>query len=377
MVLIRTLSVLAALLISSVFAADFYEILGVSRNANLKEIKKAYRALSLKWHPDKNSAEGAADKFAAISRAYEVLTDEEKRETYNRHGEEGLKQKEQMENQGGGGGGGGFEDIFSHFGFNFGGGQQRNSGEQKTPSVEVPLRVSLEQLYLGEVIEVEYVREVLCVQWEECMKANDACQGPGIMVRMQQIAPGFVQQIQSRDDRCVARGKMWRPNCKECPKGKTQQEKIDLTIDIVKGMRNGDRITFEGVADEKPGMLPGDLHFVIVEMESNLFHRDGDRLYKTMEIPLVDALVGFEITLVHLDGHNFTIKKEDVTECDGVVRVAGKGMPKKGGRGGFGDLYLTFEVDFPDKLTEEQKDAIRKILGGGSSNTPNAAEDEL
>jgi len=281
--------------VSIILAADYYEILGVSRNANLKEIKKAYRQLSLKWHPDKNSAEGAADKFAAISRAYEVLTDDEKRETYNRFGEEGLKQKEQMEaaNQGGGGGGG-FEDIFSHFGFNFGGGgggHRGGSGEQKTPSVEIPLRVSMKQLYLGEVIEVEYEREVLCVHWEECMKNNDSCHGPGLMVRMQQIAPGFVQQIQTRDERCVSRGKMWKPNCRECPKGKTQPEKIELTIDIVKGMRDGDSITCEGVADEKPRMIPGDIHFIIIEMASDLFNRDGDRLYKTMEIPLVEALV--------------------------------------------------------------------------------------
>lgn len=153
------------------------------------------------------------------------------------------------------GGHGGFDDIFSHFGFNFGGpGGGRQQREQSTPSVNIPLRVSLKQLYLGDTIEVEYVRQTLCVNWQECMKANQECQGPGVKVRMQQIAPGFVQQVQQRDERCVARGKMWSSNCRVCPDGQTQSEKIDLTIDLQKGMYPGEPITFEGVADEKPGV---------------------------------------------------------------------------------------------------------------------------
>lgn len=341
---------------------DFYKILGVSRSATTKEIKKAFRQLSLKYHPDKNKEEGAAEKFAEISRAYEVLGDEDKKQIYDRHGEEGLQQHEQREGHGGGGGGGGspFEDIFSHFGF---GGGRREQGEERTPDVEIPLIMTMRQLYLGEILDVQYNRETLCVNWQECMKDNQECHGPGVKVRMQQIAPGFVQQVQQRDDRCVARGKMWRTNCKECPNGQTQTEKIDLTLDVTKGMRAGERVTFEEVADEKPGMRAGDLHFVIMEMkEDNLpFHREGDQLYKTVEIPLVDALVGFSMELEHLDGHKFNVDVEGVTECDDVLRVPGKGMPRRNGRG-YGDLYITFEVDFPDTLTTKQKTEIKKIL---------------
>ena len=274
-------------LLSLTFAKDYYKILGIKRSATVKEIKKAYRMKSLEHHPDKG---GDAETFAEIARAYEVLSDEETKEIYDMHGEEGLKQHEQG---GGGGGGDPFEDIFSQFGFNFGGGggRRRRDEEQQTPSVDLPLYLSMEQLYKGETIEVEYIREVLCLNWKECMKPAQECQGPGVRVKMQQLAPGFVQQVQQRDDRCVARGKMWRPGCKECPQGQTQTEKIDLTLDITKGMRPGERITFEGVADEKPGYSAGDLNFVIFESENDLFHRDGDQLYKTMEIPLVDALV--------------------------------------------------------------------------------------
>merc|ERR1712060_1043418 len=119
--------------------------------------------------------------------------------------------------------------------------------------------------------------------------------------------------------------------------------------------------TFDGVADQKPGMEPGDLVFSIQEVRDLKYHRDGDQLYRTIEIPLVDALVGFSITLEHLDGHKFIVNVSGVTECDEVERVPGKGMPRRSGRG-YGDLYLTFEVDFPDTLTEQQKHKYLKFL---------------
>lgn len=353
---------LALLLISTNIiqaAQDFYKLLGLKRSATPKEIKKAYRSKSLQFHPDKNKEEDAADKFAEIAYAYEVLTNEEKKQIYDRHGEEGLKQHESRQGQGGGHGG--FDDIFSHFGFGGGGGGRRQR-EQSTPNVNVPLRVTMKQLYLGDIIEVEYIRQTLCVNWQECMKNNQECQGPGVKVRMQQIAPGFVQQVQQRDERCVSQGKMWRSNCRECPHGQTQSEKIELTIDLVKGMYEGDPITFEGVADEKPGMSSGDLNFIVQQEPDSHFHREHDHLYVTMEIPLVDALTGFSHEFTHLDGHKFTVTVNEVTECDHVMRVSGKGMPRRNGRG-FGDLYITFDVDFPETLTDHQKAGIREILG--------------
>jgi len=362
---IRTLLQLCALIALS-SAADFYKTLGLSRRATHKEIKKAYRSMSLQWHPDKNKSEGAAEKFSEIARAYEVLSDETKKEVFDQQGEDGLKRHE----EGGMGGGGGdpFGDMFSdHFGFG-GGRNRRDDSEPRTDSLQIPLRLDLKQLYKGVMLDLQYVRDVLCQNWEECVRKDQGCSGPGVKVIRQQIAPGFVQQVETSAPQCVSRGKAWRSNCKACPHGKTQTEKINLTIDVTKGMRPEERITFEGVTDEKPGFLAGDLHFIIKEIEHKDYHRSADELYLTTEIPLVDALTGFSLDLTHVDGHKFSVDVDGVTECDHVMRVPGKGMPRRNGRG-MGDLYITFEVDFPDTLTKTQRDGIRSIL-----NSPN---DEL
>jgi DnaJ family protein B protein 11 len=110
-------------------------------------------------------------------------------------------------------------------------------------------------------------------------------------------------------------------------------------------------------------MNPGDLNFIVTPDSHEYYHRDGDHLYVTMEIPLVDALTGFKHEFTHLDGHKFTVVVDGVTECDHVMRVSGKGMPRRGGRG-YGDLFITFDVDFPETLTADQKSSIRNILGG-------------
>jgi len=130
-------------------------------------------------------------------------------------------------------------------------------------------------------------------------------------------------------------------------------------------MQPGEPISFEGVADEKPGMQSGDLNFIIKQESHGHYHRDGDHLYVTMEIPLVDALTGFGHEFTHLDGHKFSVNVDGVTECDHVMRVSGKGMPRGRGRGGFGDLFITFDVDFPESLTAKQRQGIRNILDGG------------
>jgi DnaJ-related protein SCJ1 len=240
-----------------------------------------------------------------------------------------------------------------------GGFGRQHQEEQRTPNVEIPVRVSLKQLYLGELMDVEYMRQVVCVEASSCEKKNNECQGPGIKLRVQQIAPGFVQQIQVSDPSCVARGKAWKSPCKNCPKGMTEEEEIQLTVDIQAGMKDGDTIKFDQIADEAVGHTPGDLIFVVRQIPDAVFTRNGDDLFMNMAITLEEALVGFEKKFQHLDGHDVVVRKSDVTFCSEQVSMKGEGMPKKGNKSQKGDLYITFQIDFPRQFTEKQKGFIR------------------
>mmetsp|Transcript_21453 Transcript_21453/g.43210 ORF Transcript_21453/g.43210 Transcript_21453/m.43210 type:complete len:358 (-) Transcript_21453:158-1231(-) len=334
---------------------DYYKILSVSRSASTAEIKKAYRKLSLKYHPDKNPAPDASEKFAEISVAYDVLSDADKREAYNRGGEEAVKMQEQRENTPA-------QDpfsIFEHFGF---GGHRRQREEARTPNVEIPVRVSLRQLYLGEVLDVNYLRQVLCTEANTCQKNNKDCQGPGIKIRMQQLAPGFVQQIQVSDPSCVAPGKAWKSPCKACPNGMTEEEEIQLTVDIQAGMRHGDTIKFDQVADEAVGHIPGDLIFVVHQQPHPVFRREGDDLFVEYTISLLESLVGFSKALEHLDGHLVKIEKKDVTYCSETIAIPNEGMPIKGGRGSRGMLYVTLSIEFPRTFSDKQKTLIKQAM---------------
>lgn len=347
----------------SLAGKDYYKVLSVPRTASAAEIKKAYRKLSLKYHPDKNSAPDAADRFAEISVAYDVLSDPDKREVYNRGGEEAVKQQEQRENSP-------QQDpfsIFEHFGFGGMGGHRRQQ-EQRTPDIVIPVRVSLRQLYVGDSLDVEYVRQVVCVEASSCEKKSQDCHGPGIKVRMQQLAPGFVQQVQTSDPSCVAKGKAWKTNCKACPNGMTETEEIDLTLDIKPGMADGDNIKYDQVADEAVGHVPGDVVFLLVQVEHPHFRREGDDLHMSMTISLLESLVGFNRAFQHLDGHEVPVKKDNITYCSEVIRIKGEGMPRKkaGGRPGGavakGDLYITLLIDFPGEFNDVQKSLIKQAL---------------
>lgn len=228
--------------------------------------------------------------------------------------------------------------------------------------MEVPVRVSLRQLYLGELLDVSYTRQVLCVEANSCQKNNQECQGPGIKLRMQQLAPGFVQQVQVSDPSCVARGKAWKSPCKACPKGMTEEEEIQLTLDVQAGMAAGDKIKFDQIADEAVGHIPGDLIFVIKQAPHEFLTREGNNLRMELEISLLDSLVGFRKTFKHLDGHEVVVEKNDVSYCAEVVTVRGEGMPVKGHKGARGDLLVTLRINFPRTFTPAQKDLIRKAI---------------
>lgn len=318
---------------------NYYDILQIPKGASDDQIKKAYRKLALKYHPDKNPGnEEATKKFAEINNAYEVLIDKEKRNIYDRYGEEGLKQNAGAR----GGGGGGFaQDIFRQF---FGGGMGEEE-EERTPKgddVVVEIYASLEDLYAGSTMKIWREKNVLK---PAPGKRNCNCRNE---VFHKQIGPGMFQQFSQQV-------------CEQCPNVKFAREGYHVTLDIEKGMRDGHEVVFFEDGEPIIDGDPGDLKFKIFTQKHKRFQRDGNNLHSSITISLLEALVGFEKNIPHLDDHKVSIGTKGVTKPKEVRRFEGEGMPihetlKKG------DLYVTFEVAFPESLTESQKAKIIEVL---------------
>ncbi|KAF5455349.1 hypothetical protein F2P56_024938 [Juglans regia] len=328
--------------IAAIAGKSYYDILQVQRGASDDQIKRAYRKLALKYHPDKNQGNEEANKrFAEINNAYEVLSDNEKRNIYDKYGEEGLKQHAAS---GGGRGGGGMniQDIFSQF---FGGGQAEDEEEKvvKGDDVIVDLDASLEDLYMGGSLKVWREKNILkpAPGKRRCNCRNE--------VYHKQIGPGMFQQ-------------MTEQVCEQCPNVKYVREGYFVTVDIEKGMQDGQEVVFYEDGEPIIDGEAGDLRFRIRTAPHGRFRREGNDLHTTVTITLVQALVGFEKSIKHLDDHLVDISTKGITKPKEVRKLKGEGMPlhfstKKG------DLYVTFEVLFPTFLKEDQKTKIKEVLG--------------
>ncbi|PIA61149.1 hypothetical protein AQUCO_00300580v1 [Aquilegia coerulea] len=320
---------------------SYYDILQLSKGATEEQIKRAYRKLALKYHPDKNQGnEEANKKFTEISNAYEVLSDQEKRSIYDRYGEEGLKQHAASGGRGGGGGMN-IQDLFSSF-FGGGGGEEEEERIVKGDDVIVELEATLEDLYMGGTLKVWREKNVLkpAPGKRRCNCRNE--------VYHRQIGPGMFQQ-------------MTEQVCEQCPNVKYEREGYHVTVDIEKGMQDGQEVVFYEDGEPVIDGEPGDLKFRIFTAPHDQFKREGNDLHTTVTITLVQALVGFEKTIKHLDEHLVDISSKGVTKPKEVRKFKGEGMPlhfssKKG------DLYVTFEVLFPTSLTEDQKTKIKEVL---------------
>lgn len=261
----------------------FYKLLEVEKSASESEIKKAYRKLAVRHHPDKG---GDPEKFKEITRAYEVLSDSDKRQKYDRFGEEGVD---------GDGGGGDPTDIFDAF---FGGGRRGGGGgrtRKKTKDVVQPLKVTLEQLYNGSTKKMAITRQV--IDKKKGVQTCDVCGGRGVKVEVVRMGP-MIQQMQSACPECGGQGKSF----------KTKQERELLEVHITKGAADGHKIPFREMADEHPDADTGDVIFVIKQQEHSQFKRKGADLYIERNISLVEALCGFEMEIAHLDGRKLLVK---------------------------------------------------------------------
>ncbi|CAL1528068.1 unnamed protein product [Lymnaea stagnalis] len=349
-----------------------YELLGVSRNATETDLKKAYRKLAKEFHPDKNP--DAGEKFKEISFAYEVLSNPDKREIYDRHGLDGIKEGGAGPGGGFGGGFGGsmFEDLFGGF-FGFPGGQVQR-GKRRGEDTLHPLRVSLEDLYNGRTSKLQLSKTVICKKCNGMGGKSGAsmrckkCNGRGVQVQLRQLGPGMVQQLQSICSECHGEGEVIREKdrCAECKGKKVCNETKILEVHVDKGMRDGQKIPFRGEGDQQPGMEAGDVIIVLQQKEHDVFTRKDADLVMEHNISLTEALCGFKFIVKHLDGRELVIQNQpgEVIIPDKLKMVEGEGMPRHRNPFEKGNLYIKFIINFPDNnfASEDQLKVLETLL---------------
>merc|ERR550532_571937 len=296
----------------------FYKTLEVDKGASEPDIKRAYRKLAVKHHPDKG---GDPEKFKEITRAYEVLSDPEKRRIYDERGEEGLE----------GGGGGDPSDIFESF---FGGGGRRGGGggrrRPRTQDVVQPLKVTLEQMYNGATKKMAITREV--IDKKKGVQECRACDGQGVKVEVVRMGP-MIQQMQSQCNSCGGQGKSFT----------TKKEKEVLEVHVQKGSPDNHKVPFREMADEHPDADTGDVVFVLKQQEHADFKRKGADLFIERKISLVEALCGFSMELTHLDGRKLLIK----TSPGEIVKPMAQGFDPMAMEEGKTEWEVTEDFDCP------------------------------
>ena len=342
---------------------DYYKILGVSKDTDAKEIKKAYRRVAMKYHPDRNPDDpNADDKFKEASEAYEVLSDAEKRAAYNQFGHAGV------DPQMGAGGGfhGNFSDVFGDvFGDIFGGsGGRARGGPQRGSDLRYTLDINLEHAVKGTTVRIRVPTLVAC---ETCDGSGarpgssaatcGTCGGVG-QVRMQQ---GFFQ-VQQTCPNCRGKGKIITDPCTSCHGRGRKEETKTLSVKVPPGVDTGDRIRLTGEGEAGPdGGPPGDL-FVQMEVKNHaIFERDGKNLYCEVPINFAHAALGGELEVPTLEGRvNLKIPAE--TQTGKLFRLRGKGVkPARGGS--TGDLLCRVVVETPIKLNKRQKELLEEFQG--------------
>lgn len=328
----------------------YYDLLGVPAAASFEEIKRAFRRLALKYHPDKNP--NAGEKFKQISKAYAVLSDSRKRELYDRGGESTLRDG-QCDRRGHPGSP---MDIFSVF---FGGGSRgRSRGDRKGKTVTHHLPVSLEDLYNGATRKLSLQKNVVCPKCKgsgarhgegsQCPK----CRGSGVERHILGHMPGMMHSLQTTCSVCHGEGKCIRSRdrCRVCSGRKVAREKKILTVHIEKGMKNRHKMILHGEGDQCPGLHPRDIIIVLEQKEHPVFRRKGDDLVMDMEIGLADALCACRQKVQTLDGRTIlvTSRPGSVIRPGDMKCIPKEGMPAYRDPSEKGNLLIHFKVKFPD-----------------------------
>ena len=321
---------------------DFYKLLGVDRSASPKEMKQSYRRLSAKYHPDRNPGDKSAqDMFIKITKAYETLSDPDKKKIYDIYGEEGLEKETQM----------------SH--------SRKPKGQNNYAEIEV----TLEELYNGSTKSFSIKKNVVCKECHgtggklghthQCPK----CKGKGSVIEQMNTGMGFSFQVQNTCNKCGGKGIVFKESCPFCKGRKVVKEEKVLKLDIERGMKDKEEIVFHKEAEQHPDLTPGDM-IITLRQKSHHFFRDrkGENLYANIRLNLKDALLGFKKNFKHLDNRNVDIEKEGTTQPFEIKEMREEGMPVHKFPSSKGSLFITHLVKLPDVLTQEEKKILEKML---------------
>ena len=335
----RTFVLLVVLVLSSSVASDdedLYEVLGVDESATAAEIKKAYRKLSLKHHPDKG---GDMAVFKQVTNAYEVLSDDQKRALYEAGGMEAVNK------------GVGQRDMWG-----------REVGVQQGGDVSVTISVPLEDMYKGGTVRVSVNRRVVCRGCRDKPRAGISsylrsepikpqCEGCG------PSCPMVKKVVHQRMGMMIMQQEVSEPSPDKC-----KEESKVLAATIERGTVEGTEVVFPRASEQTPGKIPGNVVVKLKSARHAVFRRDGTELHMSLKIPLRAALLGFEHTLHHLDGHPVLLKHEGIASHGQVLVIEGEGMPVHGVPSEFGKLHVTLAIEMPAALSAEERELVGRYF---------------
>ncbi|WP_027091152.1 molecular chaperone DnaJ [Cohnella thermotolerans] len=349
---------------------DYYEVLGLGRNASADEIKKAYRNLARKYHPDVNKEPDAEQKFKEVKEAYDVLSDDQKRARYDQYGHE-----DPMAGFGGGGAadfGGGFGDIFDMF---FGGGGRRDpNAPQRGNDLQYTMTIEFKEAVFGKETDITIPRTETC----------DTCHGsgakPGTRIENCSVCRGTGQQEVAQNtpfgrivnrrtcSACGGRGKIIRERCTTCSGSGQVKRNRKIHVKIPAGVDDGSQLRISGEGESGlRGGPPGDLYLVLRVKPHDFFERDGDDIYCEVPLTFTQAALGDEIEIPTLT-EKVKLKIPSGTQTGTYFRLKGKGVPKLRGYGQ-GDQHVKVTVVTPTQLTEEQKELLREFAAKSGEST--------